>query len=298
MFSSAFKIKSSVVTATALIASVSLVLGRPQDRRLQARIPTSDLDLILNANHNAFTVPSPSEFLPSSPDGSSPLLSSLPLNSPLSSPPLNGFPNLGFVTPETLRAVPQAPGLIDSFVPLGLSTDWTKTGSLPVDGASDAAAVAAAVAARPNDNPDSGSAIVLATDAVTLSVDSISNKQFTYGFFGTSKDLKSLVPIILSNQNDWDTFAEVVRTAPPSYALHRTRRGMLLIYTTQNNNHNDLWTSAKSIILDDNFENFQAFVKKRCQKMVDATQVWDEASLDQVIRRYHRQLPLDRSVPI
>ena len=153
MFSSAFKIKSSVVTATALIASVSLVLGRPQDRRIQARDWTDGFNLNLDGNTNAFAVPSPSEFRPSSPDGSS--------------PPLIDFPNLGFVAPEILNAVPQAPEIIDSFGPLGLSTDWTKTLSLPVDGAFDVAKTSPADdPSATSDSSSPGKPMVLATEAV------------------------------------------------------------------------------------------------------------------------------------
>ena len=286
MFSSALKIKSSVVTATALIASVSLVLGRPQDRRLQARDWTDGFNLNPDVNTNAFTVPSPSEFLPSSPDGSS--------------PPLIGFPNLGFVAPETLSAVPQAPEITDQFGTLGLSTDWTKTLSLPVDGASDVAITLPSVKASPPlPSVTSGPVkpIVLATEAVKRSVDSISNGQFAYVFFEVSSDRKSLVPTLLSTDQDWDTITQAVRKAPPSYALRSTGGGMLLIFTSQNN-INGL-ADAHSIILDDNYKEFMLFVEKRCGKIVHATQVYDENSLKDAISR-HREPPpavFDRVIP-
>ena len=105
MFSSASNIKSWVVTATAVIASVSLVLGRPQDRRLQARDSTDDFQI----SSNGLTLPGPSDFQPSSPDGS--LFPSIDL------------PNLGLQAPETLSAVPQSPGITDPTLFPGLSTD-------------------------------------------------------------------------------------------------------------------------------------------------------------------------------
>ncbi|MCJ1428879.1 hypothetical protein MMC29_006790, partial [Sticta canariensis] len=273
MFSSAFKIKSSVVTATAFIASVSLVLGRPQDRRLQARDWTDGFNLNLDGNSNAFSLPSPSEFLPSSPDGSS--------------PPLIDFPNLGFVAPETLSAVPQAPEIIDSFAPLELSTDWTKTLSLPVDGTFDVAKTLPSVEAPPPlPSVISGSAMVLATEAVERSVNSISNGQFAYGFFEVSSDRKSLVPTLLSNEKDWDRFTQAVRNAPPSYVLHSTRDGMLLIFTHQNNKN--VLKDAPSLLLDDNFKDMLLFVQKTCGKNVDARQVYNENSLEDAISPYQK----------
>lgn len=291
MFSSAFQIKSSVVTATALITSVSLVLGRPQDRRPQARDWTDDFNL-----PNAFTVASSPEVLPPSPDGSS--------------PSLIGFPNLGFIAPETLSAVPQAPESTDPFSPLGLSTDWTKTLSQPVDGASHLAITLPSVEASPvveaslplqSVTPGPAKPMVLATEAVKRSVDSIINGQFAYGFFEVSSDRKSLVPSLFSNDQDWDTFTQAVRKAPPSYALHSTidkMYGMLLIFTSQNNKNG--LTDAQSIILDDNYKNFLLFVERRTRKIVDATQVYDENSLKDAVRRYNPppQPAFDRFLPI
>ena len=271
MFSFALKIRSSVVTATALIASVSLVLGRPQDRQLQARDPTDDFVLNLNADKNAFTVPSPSDFLPSSPDGISP-------------PPID-FSNFDF---ETLSALPQAPETANNpFGPVALSTDWTKTGSLPVNGAFGAPAVAV-------DPwwPGSGPSINLATDAVKKSVNLISSGQRTYGFFGVSTDKKNLVPTGDSTDEDWGHFSQAVMKAPPSYALHRSSRGLLLIYTDQNNIN--LLTDQQAGILIDNFEGFQQFVVHTSSKTVYPAKVFDEQSLQNAIgQRYSAPSLLD-----
>ncbi|MCJ1428813.1 hypothetical protein MMC29_006724 [Sticta canariensis] len=142
--------------------------------------------------------------------------------------------------------------------------------------------------------------MVLATEAVTRSVDSIFNGQFAYGFFGVSSDQKSLVPTLFSNDQDWDTFTQAVRKAPPSYALHSTRGGMyglLLIFTSQNNI--STLTDAQCVILDDNLKDFLLFVENRCGKIVDATQVYDENSLKDAISRCHQppQSVFDRFLP-
>lgn len=275
MFSSAFNIKSSVVAATALIASVSLVLGRPQARQLEARDWTDGLNLNSDANPNTFTLPSPSEFLLSSSDGSS--------------PPLIGSLNLGFVAPEKLSAVPSDP--------LGLSTDWTKTPSPPVGGESDVAFLWPGFKLSPNERPspnvesDPANPMVVATEAVKRSIDSITHGYFTYGFFKVSPDRKYLTPTEMYNNNDLDTFIAAVRNAPPSYALRLAhdpaakRKQMLLIFTYQNN-RNGLGDETTAL-LDDHFKEFLQFVEAICGKTVDATQVYDEDSLKNAIKPYY-----------
>lgn len=95
-----------------------------------------------------------------------------------------------------------------------------------------------------------------------------------------SKGLSSLAAIALSPDNDWDAFANVIRSLTPSYVLHpfkqEYKQGFLLIHITQNVDDN---TRQQAFILDDNQAAFARFVEKSCQTTVDAVPAWDDSSL-------------------
>ncbi|MCJ1428161.1 hypothetical protein MMC29_006069 [Sticta canariensis] len=265
-FSSAFMMRSPVFTATALFAFVSLVLGRPQDRRLHTRDVADDFIFNPGPNPNGFTIPSSSDFQPSSPEGAS-----------YSS---TGFPNLGFSAPETLSALPHPPAINDAFGSTGLPTDYTNTLNLPGDGASDMAMVVI---------PPPEKFVAMQTNAVQRSIDLVSNGQFTYAIFELARVPESLVPTILSNDNDWNAFAQKVRTAEPSYVLHSIPDGMLLIFTYQA----DLGLEKKATsLLYDNCEKFQRVVQSRCEKRVYGTLVNDDASLRDAIDSHSKAPPI------
>lgn len=255
-------------TATALFASVSpsLVLGRPQDRRHQARDFTDDLDFKLNlgANPNGFIIPSPSNFLPPSPS---------PNESPSSSISSIGFPNLGFNAPETLSALPQTPAntITDPFGSTGFPTDFANTLNLPGDDASDMAMIVSDNKPKPVD---------LETDAIRRSIDSVNNGQFAYAIFGVSNDLQTLGPTFFSNDQDWNAFAQKVRTVEPSYVLHLIPKGMLLIFTFQADSG---LQHKPALFLKDHFRAFHLNVEQRCQKLVYNAQVFDDDSLKSAI---------------
>ena len=279
MFSSAFKI-NLVVTATALI---SLVWGRPQDRRLQPRDWTDAFKLNLDGNQNAFTVPSPSDFVPSSPG---------------SSPPLINLPNLGSITPGTLSAVPPSPERNDPFSQTpetnfpspAVLIDWTKTLSPSVNGAFDVATswppgqLPPDVEPSTSANPDPGEHLVLETEAVKRSIKLISDGDFVYAFFGLSADWKYLVPTLLSNNQEWGIFIKDVRKAIPSYAIHLTPKGMLLIFTHINSRKDAV--DMRSSFLHDNFRQFQQLVEETSEKIADANEVYDEPSLYNAVTPY------------
>lgn len=253
-------------TATALFAFVSLVLGRPQDRRLHTRDVADDFVFNLGPNPNGFTISSPSDFLPSSSEGDS--YSSI------------DFPNLGFSAPETLSALPQTPAINYAFGSAELPTDYADTLNLPDDDASDMGMVV---------TPSADKFVAMQTDAVQRSIDSVSNGQFTYAIFGLARVLKTLVPTMLSNDNDWNAFAQKVRTAEPSYVLHSIPDGILLIFTYQA----DLGLEKKpTSLLYDNCQKFQRVVHARCGKRVYGTLVHDDGSLRNAIDSHSKAPPI------
>lgn len=258
----------------ALFASASLVLSRPQDRRIQTRGFTDDLTFNLGASPNGFTIPSPSEFLPSSPDGGS--SSSI------------GFPNLGFNVPEAPTTLPQALAISDSFGSTELPTDYTNTLNLPGDGASDVAIIVQPVQPPP-ENP-----VNLQTKAVKQTIDSVSNGQLTYAILEATPDLKAVTATYMSNEDDWNAFAEKVRTVKPSYVLRSVPDGILFIFTFQR----DLGFQYQDTqFLYDNSGKFQGIVHGRSGKRVYGYQVHDDGSLRDAIDSHSKAPPIVLSAP-
>ena len=255
-----------MLTAMALFASASLVLGRPQDR-LQTRDFTDDLIVNLGASPKGVTIPSPEDFMPSSPDGGSP--SSI------------GIPNLGFSVPGALSALPQAPATIGPFGSTGLPTDYTNTLSPSGDGASE---MAITVKPPPEKHVD------LQTDAVIRTIDSVNSGQFAYAILESGHDRKSLVPAFMSNQYDWNAFALFVQTVPPSYVLRSIPDGILFIFTYQ---FDVDFIYPETPFLNDNFQKFFKVVRDRCGgKAVYGAQVHDDASLKDAIDSHSQAAPV------
>ena len=255
-----------MLTATALFASASLVLGQPQDRRLQTRDFTDDLAFNLDASPNGVTVPFPVDFLPSTPDRGP------------SSP--NGFPNLSFNVPGALSALPQPPARSDSFGSTGLPTDDTNTLNLYGESASD-------VARNVNSPPETP--VTLQTEGVKQAIDAVSNGQVTYVIFGAAPNLRSIVTMSMSNDEDWNAFARDVRIVAPSYVLRSVPGEMLFIFTFQNDIS---FRNAETSFLYDNDGKFLRIVQDRCEKVVYGYQVHDDASLRVAIDSHSNAPPV------
>lgn len=269
-FLSAFKMRSPMFTATTLLALVSLVLSRPPDR-LRPRDVADGLSFNLAANPSGLTIPSSSEFLPSLPDESS--------------YPSIGSPNLGFSAPGSLGAFPQSPATDDASDSTGFAIDDTNTVNPPGDGASDMALLV---------EPTLEKFLAIQTAAVQKCIDSISDGELTYAIFQLARNRRSLVPTVLSTDNDWNAFAQKIRTADPSYVLHSLPDAILLIFTYQT----DLGLLHKRTeLLYENRERFFQIVRARSQKQVYGRIVYDDVSLRQAIDSHSQADPIDLALP-
>ena len=255
--------RSPEFTATALFAFVSLGLGRPQDGRLHTRDVADDFNFNLGATSNGLTMPSPSDFLPSSPDGGS--------------YPSIGSPNVDFNALEPLSALPQPPAKNYASGSTGLPPGYISPLYSLGDGDSDPGMVV------------TPKFLLMQTEAVHRSIDSVSSGQFAYAIFGLASDQSSLVPTFFSNDNDWNTFAQKVRVADPGYVLHSLPDGILLISTYQADS--GLEDKSTNIIYE-NAQKFFKVVHSWSKKRVFGYLVRDDDSLRDAVDSHSNASPI------
>ena len=250
--------KSSVFIATALFGSAPLVFGRPQDTQLQIGDLTKVFDTSLGTDPNANVIPPPAPFVPS----------------PL--PSIQNFPNLAFISGAVPDITPQTNPPVEY---TGVSTDNSYT-QIPRDDAVP-------------------TPFKLLTKAVRRVVDSIINEEFTYGIFGVSvskdpRDQSELVPDLISTDKRWYSFGRDVRKSRPSFALHLTDDGMLLIFTYQNRGADP--SGQQVNILSGQMKDFVDFLQGEIEKKGTGSRkliyraVKDDYSLREVINLYDRKV--------
>ncbi|MCJ1264238.1 hypothetical protein MMC22_004109 [Lobaria immixta] len=185
--------------------------------------------------------------------------------SPLSS--IQNFPKLAFISGAVPDITPQTNAPVKS---TEVSTDYGYT-QIP----------------RDDTVPKS---FKLLTKAVRMVVDSIINEESTYGIFGVSEDGSKLVPDLISTDKSWDSFGQDVRKSRPSFALHLTDDGMLLIFTYQN--MGDDSSSQQVYSLSGQMKYFVLFIQKEIKKKgtgsrkLDYKVVNNDYSLQAVINSY------------
>ena len=268
--SSTFNMKSFVLPATALLGSASLAFGRPQFSQLQiGNLP--DLPFNLNTDPNSISSPPPAQFNPTV----SPPSAQFGPSSFLS---FNNVPNLAMGVQETVPP-PDAP--VDS---AGVSTDYfqliTPSGDDPFDIA---------------ENPRS----IVVTKGANMLIDSVLNREYTYGIFGLSSDLRSVVSVTGGKTPDWYAFGQAVRTAPMGFALHLIDEGMLLIINLRIRNAADRDGAAVEqekpiLVLKDNEKSLLLRVQGKVEKKYGETpakvtyliEVYNDRDLENAINTY------------
>lgn len=252
----------SLFAGTALSASAFLVFGRPQLAQ-NLPFPIGDLTRDFSPDPDAYSslsnfgVPAASELM-FSPSRDRSTLS-------------NDDTKLAFVALESPGVVPQ--NVADTNVLFGsteASADYTKTAILPSENS-------LFVAAQANGQHP----FQLLTDEVRSSVGSIVDRQNVWGIFGISDDGSKLVRSWLSKNKDWATFAWTVRKARPCFALRSLENKILIIF--YHLSLMDTSSKQKDYLLDDHYKSFYMFVQSATEKLVEAEDVDDESSLENII---------------
>lgn len=181
--------------------------------------------------------------------------------------------NLVFIQPETPDAVPQTISELNApFGSTGFPTDYTKTETLPYDGAFNIAL------SKP---------MTWLTDIVKSYVKSIISGEHTFAIFGVSGDPNKLVPYSVSTDKDWASFAKTVLNSRPSLVLHKLKDGKILfVYNYMY--MPDASSKKQNEFLVDIWDPFYIFLLEQSPTGVESEEAWDVYTLQNAINTYNQ----------